>query len=182
LSQVFTTERDRPEIPLLLAILGGVFVVVEGGLQLGAAASANVAGLHPVSGNLALVGVASIILGLLLITFGGIVGTNPIHKRLAGTTLIGLSMISLLFGGGFLIGFALGLVAGVLAFTWTPAPPFYVAPEGWAMCPKCGSAVEVGSRVCPECLTGLVFSVGREVEETPAEKPPTERSDQSNNH
>jgi pimeloyl-ACP methyl ester carboxylesterase len=43
---------------------------------------------------------------------------QPPHNRILGFAICILALISLIAGGGFLAGFALGIVGGILALTW----------------------------------------------------------------
>ena len=48
---------------------------------------------------------------------------NPANKKVWGVIIILLSMISIITGGGFLIGFILGIIGGALIFQWKPKTP-----------------------------------------------------------
>ena len=56
----------------------------------------------------------TIIVGLLVI-LGSVMIRKPAKQRTWGIITVILSIISLFFGGGFLIGMVLGLIGGILA-------------------------------------------------------------------
>jgi hypothetical protein len=120
----------------------------------------TIAGLSPVSSDLVVDGAGGTILGLFILLCGVAVIGNLGLGRPLGATILVASLVSLLFGGGFLIGFSLGLVAGVLLLAWRPTPAFYIVPEGWFPCPTCGGANKTGAVECKECGEDLTFWLG----------------------
>lgn len=59
---------------------------------------------------------AVVVLGAMLLR------SRPAHKRAWGTMIILLSIPSVITGGGFIIGFILGIVGGVMALSRKPKP------------------------------------------------------------
>ena len=46
--------------------------------------------------------------------------SKPVNRKAWGIVIIVFSMPSVVTGGGFIIGFILGIVGGALAFSWKP--------------------------------------------------------------
>jgi len=158
-ARVVITEPDRPVAAIVLALLSGLFLASEGVVEMAVAIGAATVGLPQVYGDLAVDGLVSIVLGVLIVIFAVIIHGDKKPRRLLGTAILVMSTISLLLGGGFLIGFALGLVAGVWFIAWRPNPPFYLAPEGWTMCSNCGAAIPVSVDTCDNCGEAVPSSV-----------------------
>jgi len=75
----------------------------------------HIALLHIATAVITLVGVVSIVLGVLMLIGAALVHSSEKGKALAGSIIaIVVSVLSMFFGGGFIIGFVLGLVGGVL--------------------------------------------------------------------
>ena len=47
---------------------------------------------------------------------------KPELRKTAGASIIIFSIVGLLFGGGWIVGSALGIVGGLLAIIWKPKP------------------------------------------------------------
>jgi 2-hydroxy-6-oxonona-2,4-dienedioate hydrolase len=56
--------------------------------------------------------------GVMLILCAVLLLRQPPHNRVLGFSIGILALISLIAGGGFLVGFALGIIGGLLALTW----------------------------------------------------------------
>jgi hypothetical protein len=81
----------------------------------------------------AIFGILGVVFGILVIVGAVMINSGePSRVRTGGILALIFSIISLLAGGGFFIGFILGLVGGILALTWKPAagipPPSGTAP------------------------------------------------------
>ncbi|NVI90128.1 hypothetical protein HUX53_23285 [Actinomadura sp. BRA 177] len=98
---------------------GGVFAVL-GGLELIAIPLAPM----PLAVHQGMAGVASWLIGALLVTAGVLMWTQPAQRSFYGVLAVLLSLASFLTSnfGGFFVGLLLGLVGGALGFAWSPAP------------------------------------------------------------
>lgn len=65
-------------------------------------------------------GIVGIVCGIIIIVSALKLYNEPEKTQLWGTLVIIFSVISLLSMGGFLIGFLLGLIGGILAVVWKP--------------------------------------------------------------
>jgi hypothetical protein len=123
--------QQKPTTAMVLSIIGGIFILCGGILFL--AAGAFISGLSFVaSGFLAIFGVIGAIIGLVTILGGVMLNSHPENKKTWGAAIIAMSIISWVFAaGGFVIGFILALIGGILALTWKPTmmmPPTATMP------------------------------------------------------
>ena len=61
--------------------------------------------------------VIGLICGILVLLGATILQMKPVHQKAWGIMIIVFSLPSILTGGGFIIGFILGIIGGVLAFS-----------------------------------------------------------------
>ncbi|MFA1548472.1 DUF6114 domain-containing protein [Actinomadura chokoriensis] len=96
---------------------GGVFAVL-GGLELIAIPLAPM----PLVVHQGLAGVASWLIGALLVTAGMLMWVQPAQRSFYGILAVLLSLASFLTSnfGGFFVGLLLGVVGGALGFAWSP--------------------------------------------------------------
>lgn len=115
-----------PGTAVALSMIGGLaFLVVAAVVGVVGAVSA-VFSLWPA---LAVAGTVAglVIVGVLTLVFGYLLRRQPELGLIWGILLVVLALVSLpLLFGGFVVGFLLTLVAGILAITWKLAP--IVAP------------------------------------------------------
>jgi len=147
----------RPLEAMVLAILGGVFIVLGGIAETLVGAAVNSLFFDSFSETLLISGLVGILFGALVITFGVLVYLRPERHTVLGALILVLSVVSLVsFFGGFVIGFVLGLVGGILALVYNPNPVpgpvhFVLAPPVQRICPRCGRVVDLTVRFCPHC-------------------------------
>ncbi|WP_160160908.1 DUF6114 domain-containing protein [Actinomadura sp. K4S16] len=98
---------------------GGVFAVL-GGVELIAIPLAPM----PLIVHQGMAGVASWLIGALLVTAGALLWFQPAHRSFYGVLAVLLSLASFLTSnfGGFLVGLLLGVLGGALGFAWSPSP------------------------------------------------------------
>jgi hypothetical protein len=104
---------------------GGVLAVL-GGLELIAIPLAPM----PLVVHQGMAGVASWLIGALLVTAGALMWFQPAHRSFYGILAVLLSLASFLTSnfGGFLVGLLLGMLGGALGFAWSPSPARADAP------------------------------------------------------
>ena len=146
----------RPIAAFVLSLIGGLFILL-GGLFEGTL-FAFLGNFLPWLSGLAVV---SYLVGILTLVFAILLLAAPGLKTAWGALLIIMAILSLPFSslGGFLIGFILTLIGGILALTFKPtlAPMTPVPPMPPAMappptnCPACGGAVNPQTRTCTSC-------------------------------
>jgi hypothetical protein len=144
---------------MVLAIIGGVFILLGGLFELAVASVISAFTFGVVGGSLVAFGALGTVLGILIIVLAALLYVNTEHHTIFGVLILVFSVISLTsFLGGFVLGFILALIGGILAITWkpTPAPVYYAAPAPvQRMCPKCGRAVDPTTKFCPHCGNAL---------------------------
>lgn len=142
----------RPIAAFVLSLIGGLFILL-GGLFEGTI-FAVFGSFLPGFTSLAVV---SYLVGILSVVFAILLVAAPSMKSAWGALLIVMAVLSLVFSalGGFVIGFILTLVGGILAITFKPTPePMAAAPPMMAppaKCPACGGAVNPQTRTCTSC-------------------------------
>ncbi len=155
-------EPERPTAAMVLSIIGGVFVLLAGLLEL--AIGSFLAGITVgfAGGGILLLGALSLLFGILMIVFGVLMYHTPANHTVYGALVLVISIVSLFTSlGGFFIGFLLGLIGGILglafkqrptqAMFFPPAPAPAAPPPAQRVCLKCGRMVDPGVRFCPHC-------------------------------
>ncbi len=118
------SQREKPKRAFTLSLIAGILIVCN-------AVAVGVAGAYfpwifptlPGSDNNATVPFATIaVIGLIcgaLVLFGAIMlRIKPENKKAWGILIIVFSLPSVITGGGFIIGFILGIIGGVKAIRW----------------------------------------------------------------
>ena len=118
-----------------LTILGGFFVLVGGAVL--ALFGAILGFLFRFDASFFFVGIA---VGLVTIVVGVLMALVPRASKIWGALGIVLALVSIPTAlAGFVVGFLLVLIGGILCFTWTrppPAPEFRVIPPNPAPPPS----------------------------------------------
>ncbi len=112
------------KIPLtaaILAIVGSVFVLIGGLVE--AALGAFISLFLPGYGSAIIGGAFGVGAGCLIMSI--LLFVAPAQKLIWGILLIVFAILSLVFDlfGGFIIGFILVLIGGIMAITYKPASP-----------------------------------------------------------
>lgn len=136
-----------PRVGAILSLIGGVFILI-GGIIYAIAGAILSLFLGPIAGLLYL----GLPIALLILVFSVLLFVLPRLKLAWGALIIVLAFLSLAFDffGGFVIGFLLCFIGGLLAiFSKAPAPA-----SGWnapPRCPACGGTIDISRRVCTQC-------------------------------
>jgi hypothetical protein len=125
-------------IIILLIILGGLLIIANGAITASIGYGVyssfnnlnntqrnnlNITGLPSpelVTGFVTVIGAVSIISGLLILISGILMYFKPGKTKLLSIIVIIFSFPSLIVGGGFLIGFALSLIGGIIGLLNKP--------------------------------------------------------------
>ena len=104
-------RKDRP-------LVGGILLIV-GGLAMFGSSQLDFGRLHI---HLGIEGLQAVVIPLLLIVLGALVVATPAHRILYGVIALATSVYSIVGVnlGGFLIGFVLSAIGGILAVSWMP--------------------------------------------------------------
>ena len=120
------SQREVPKQAFTLSLIAGILIVCN-------AVAVGVAGAYfpwifptlPGSDNNATVPFLSIatiglICGALVLLGAVMLHMNPQNKKAWGLIVTVFSIPSVITGGGFIIGFILGIIGGAKAFRWKP--------------------------------------------------------------
>lgn len=106
-------RRGRP-------IVGGILLIL-GGLELFGSSQLDFGRLHI---HLGIEGLQALVIPLLLVALGALVIATPAHRMLYGIVALAVAVYSIVGVnlGGFLVGFLLAAVGGILTVSWMPRP------------------------------------------------------------
>lgn len=93
------------------------------------------------------------IIGLMI--FVGAVIVLMGYSKEGGLLNLPLAVLSLIIGGGFVAGFALGVLGGILGITTHDVVKFRT-PTAFMFCRECGSRISRASKYCPNCGFDLI--------------------------
>ncbi len=162
---------EKPTAAMVLSLIGGIFILLGGAFLAFAGSvisSLNLTGVGSTGSLVTALGVVGIILGLIIIVGGVMMYNNPQTHTMWGVVILVLSLVSWVTSiGGFVIGFLLALIGGILGIVFKPimAPPAMstmsmgAQPMGSSptmsaagmKCPACGAMTPAGSTKCPNC-------------------------------
>ena len=130
------TAAPYPKTASILALIGGIFIIVGGVLFLGVAAyvvphldlsnikvpqgmdRASLPGL--ISGVLTVMGAFGLVCGAIVLVSATMLLAKVGQRRTWGILILVFSVLSFIGLGGFIIGAILGIVGGVLILRWRP--------------------------------------------------------------
>jgi hypothetical protein len=122
--------EEKPTAAFVLSLIGGIFILIASILSmiitvfglLGSAFS-FILFFGMIGGLLIILGIVGFIFAILVIIGTAMINSGVPHGvRTGGIPVLIFSILSLLTsGGGFFIGFILGLVGGILALVWKPS-------------------------------------------------------------
>ena len=119
---------DQPTAAMVLSLLGGICVIF-GGLAIAFLGSLVSSFGYLANGGsnggtiVTAFGAIGMIMGLIMVVGGFMLYSKPSNAKMWGIIVLILSILSWVTAlGGFVIGFILGLIGGILAITFKPAP------------------------------------------------------------
>ena len=126
---------EKPTAAFALSLVGAILMIL-GGLAYAILASiaggfiSIVPGMEWLGGLLIIMGILGLIFGIIVLVGAIMIYSGERGKVRTGSILVLIfSILNLIFGGGgFYIGFILGLIGGILGLVWKPearaeAPP-----------------------------------------------------------
>jgi uncharacterized membrane protein len=135
----FVSKNEKPTAGFVLSLIAGIFILINGALlgfvgsflsgldmtgvisqYASEAPQEAAAGLAVASMVLYGLMAVGIIFGILVLVGSLMVYRNPAHKTAWGVIILVFSILSFVTGGGFLIGFILGIIGGALILAWKP--------------------------------------------------------------
>ncbi len=113
----------KPTAALVLSLIGGILILIGGiGTLWLAGQVGGLTALNPLAGIMgslvAVGGAVGVVFGIIIMALGALLWKKPNKHVAFGVVILALSIISLIDGGGFILGFILGLVGGILALVW----------------------------------------------------------------
>lgn len=123
---------ERPTAAFVLSLISGILVLLTGILMLVAAdLISSLGGGHMpgmpyppelIGSLITVIGVVGLIFGILILVGATMIYSGePSKVRIGSILVLIFSILSLLtVGGGFFIGFILGLIGGILGLIWKP--------------------------------------------------------------
>lgn len=160
--------KSYPSAAFILTLIGAILIII-GGLYTAAIyafASAVTFAFFPGLGALLIgLAVASLLFGLIILVAAIQMYRSPGSAKTWGIIALVMSLLSIIGGGGFVLGLILGLIGGILAIVWhpptmaqpawgaAPAPPMAapVGAPGQKVCGSCGTANVAGATYCAKC-------------------------------
>lgn len=116
---------EKPTAAFVLSLIGAIFILINGLLvaTMFAAGGALVGILLPGLGAMMIIlGALAIVFGIIVIIGAIMINSGERNKVRIGSVLVLIfSIISLVTGGGFIIGFILCLIGSILGLVWKPA-------------------------------------------------------------
>jgi len=169
----YGSGQSYPSAAFILSLIGGIFILLGGLYEAAVYAivgSAFLAFFPGLGALLIALAVVALIFGLIII-FGAIqMRSHPESAKTWGILVLVFAIFSWIGGGGFVIGFLLALIGGILAIVWHPPAPAMgqpgqptwgqptpmaqapaAAPAGQKFCSSCGSPNAAGTQFCAKC-------------------------------
>jgi hypothetical protein len=122
-----SAAKSYPSTAFVLSLIGGIFILLAGIAT--AILYAFVGGILSVLPGLGGLGALFIALAVVAVLFGLIIifgafmmRAKPSSSKMWGAIILVLALLSWVGGGGFVIGFILALIGGILALVWHPPP------------------------------------------------------------
>jgi hypothetical protein len=116
---------EKPTAAFVLSLIGAIFILINGLVvaAMFAAGGAIVGILLPGLGAMMIIlGALAIVFGIIVIIGAIMINSGERNKVKIGSVLVLIfSIISLVAGGGFIIGFILCLIGSILGLVWKPA-------------------------------------------------------------
>lgn len=130
---------EKPTAAFVLSLIGGIFILLGGALV--AIVFSTIGGLLGGLGfgdfgmGMTIVGVLGLVFGLIIIVGGVMMYMKPQQHVMWGVIVLILAIVSIPFSlAGFVIGFILALVGGILGLVFKPQPVM-AAPYAPPMAP-----------------------------------------------
>ncbi len=121
-------HNETPDRAFTLSLTAGILILLNTTL-LGVAATwfpGIIPTLPGSSGNdttmLYQLTAMGLVFGVLVVCGAVLLSRNPEHATAWGILIVVFSLASVITGGGFIIGFILGIIGGAFALRWKPTP------------------------------------------------------------
>ena len=120
------SSSEKPTAAYALSLIAGVLILLNGaviGFVPGLIAAIPGASAVPgfVGGILWTVSIVILVFGVIVLLSAVMLYQNPMRKTTWGVLILLFSILSIVGGGGFLVGTILGIIGGALALAWKPS-------------------------------------------------------------
>ena len=129
------SQNEKPTLAFVLSLIAGILIIISGAISAvvssfisgfipglpEATIESSFAGLSIVSAvYYVLLAVGNRLFGILVFLGALMIYLKPSQKTAWGVVILVFSIISIVTGGGFIIGLILGIIGGALALAWKP--------------------------------------------------------------
>lgn len=117
-------RKERPFVGCVLVILAGLELLLSGPIDIGALAdSVGAKGVPNLQLGIGIEGVQATVLPLALILLGVLSMVQPVHRVFYGVVILAISVYTLsgVNLGGWIVGFLLGVIGGIVIVSWSPS-------------------------------------------------------------
>ncbi|MBE1878608.1 DUF6114 domain-containing protein [Myceligenerans pegani] len=117
-------RRQRPFVGGVLVILAGLELLLSGPIDLGGLADTfGIGGVPDLTLGVGIEGFQATVLPIALILLGVLSVLQPVHRVFYGVIILAISVYTLsgVNLGGWVVGFLLGAIGGVVVVSWSPA-------------------------------------------------------------
>ncbi len=116
---------EKPTTAYALSLIAGILILVNGALIAGVPGLlAAIPGTSTIPefvfGIIWAVSIMILVFGVIVLLSAVMLYRNPKSKTTWGVLILLFSILSILGGGGFLVGTILGIIGGALALAWKP--------------------------------------------------------------
>ena len=125
--------EDHPIGAFVLSIIGAVLILVDGAVVLFAGASISGAGFPAAGGLVSGLGGLGVFLGIVIFLLALAIFIDPDRHTGYGISILTLSLLSILAGGGFVVGLILGVIGGILGIIFEPDEDIELSPAGYSV-------------------------------------------------
>ena len=125
---------EKPTAAMVLSLIGGICVMLGGAFIAFVGSIVSSFGYLANGGTnggtlVTVFGVVGIIMGIIMVVGGFMMYSKPTSAKMWGIIVLILSILSWVTAvGGLVIGFLLGLIGGILAIVFKPAPSAMAPP------------------------------------------------------
>lgn len=150
-SRLLETPNRWSDFALGTTVLGGALIALNGlAVLLGFVETLDAAIALPAGSDVG-IGLFGLIVGMAIAVAAAFAQSSTQAGRTARGVILALAVLSLVSGGGFLVGLSLATVGAILAGAIRPGPRYELAPADMKLCPSCGRLVRIDSPICPSC-------------------------------
>lgn len=134
--------ENKPTAAFAISLVAGIFILINGLVY--AAIGSIIGVLFPAIG--VAIAAVGLVFGIIVLIAAIMMYSKPRQAKAWGAIVLVFSLLSIIIGGGFIIGMILGIVGGALGLAWKKPER-----EEKRTCLNCGRLYPVKYNVCPYC-------------------------------